>query len=57
MKCCRVVGQGIPHRFTDDDAARLIAEGDGEYCPKSVWKNFHDTNADERFRERRTSRL
>lgn len=34
--------------MTDGDAARVIAEGDGEYCPKSVWKRFHDRNADDR---------
>ncbi|WP_354095721.1 hypothetical protein [Bradyrhizobium sp. RT10b] len=37
----------------DDDAARLVAEGDAEYCSKHVWKHFHDNNAAEAFRARR----
>lgn len=55
MKCVQVVGQGIPHRMRDHDAAQLVAEGDAEYCSKSVWKEFHDNNADEAFRARRAS--
>jgi hypothetical protein len=57
MKCLRIVGQGIPVRMSDADAARIIAEGDGEYCKKEVWKRFHDTNADPDFRERVRVRL
>jgi hypothetical protein len=56
-KCVQIVGQGIPARMSDDDAARIVREGDGQYCPKRVWKNFHDNNADERFRTRVGSRI
>lgn len=42
MKCVQVVGQGIPARFSDDDARRLVeVDLDGQYCPKSVWKHYH----------------
>ena len=38
-KCFRVVGQGVPVRMSDDDAFQVVErDGDGEYCPKSVWK-------------------
>lgn len=52
MKCLRIVGQGLPVRMSDDDAARVIAEGDGEYCAKHVWKQFHDHNRDPSFMRR-----
>lgn len=42
MKCVRVVGQGIPVRLSDADARRLVeVDGDGEYCPKAVWRNHY----------------
>lgn len=41
MKCVRIVGQGIPMRMTDVDAAMLVSDGDGEYCTKSFWKQWH----------------
>jgi hypothetical protein len=43
--------------MSDKDAAQVIAEGDGEYCPKSEWKSFHDNNADESYRKRRISKI
>jgi hypothetical protein len=43
-KCFRVVGQGVPVRTSDDDAHRVVVlEGDGEYCPKHVWKAERDS--------------
>ncbi len=49
-KCFRVVGQGVPVRMSDDDAFRVVViDGDGEYCPKHVWKK-------ERASEYRTAR-
>lgn len=42
MKCVQVVGQGVPIRMTDDDAARLVREGDGQYCPRKTWRLFYD---------------
>jgi hypothetical protein len=57
MKCIQVVGQGIPVRMSDADAAQVIAEGDGEYCAKAVWKRFHDRNADPDYRQRRRCHL
>jgi len=39
MKCVQVVGQGIPTRMSDDDAFVMVhLLGDGQYCPKSVWR-------------------
>jgi len=43
--------------MSDADCAQVIAEGDGEYCAKSVWKRFHDRNADPDFRQRRHCHL
>jgi hypothetical protein len=38
-KCVQIVGQGIPGRFSNEDAHRLVAvEHDGQYCPKRVFK-------------------
>lgn len=43
MKCIRVVGQGVPVRLPDAEAHRVVAiEGDGEYCPKSLWKRWYE---------------
>ena len=56
-KCVRIVGQGLPARMSDADAAQIIREGDGEYCPKRIWKRFHDENLDERFRKRAFTRI
>lgn len=40
MKCVRIVGQGLPVRMTDAEAARIVhVDKDGEYCPKSVWRD------------------
>lgn len=58
MKCVRMVGQGIPARLSDEDARTLVVvDHDGEYCPKHVWKQFHDDNADPRFTTRVASRI
>lgn len=52
MKCVRVVGQGIPHRLTNDDARKLVeVDKDGEYCPKHVFKKFWADNPDTRMRD------
>lgn len=57
-KCFQVVGQGIPVRMSEADAKRVVEiDKDGEYCPKRLWKEFHDGNADERYRERTFHRL
>jgi hypothetical protein len=40
-KCVQIVGQGIPGRFSNKDAHRLVAiEHDGQYCPKRVFKEY-----------------
>jgi hypothetical protein len=40
-KCVQIVGQGIPGRFSNEDAHRLVAiEHDGQYCPKRVFKEY-----------------
>lgn len=39
MKTVRIVGQGIPARLSNEDAAVIVGIGDGEYAPKSVWKH------------------
>lgn len=58
MKCFRLVGQGIPTRMSDADARQVVEiDKDGEYCPKSAWKSFHDNNLDERFRRRTSCHL
>lgn len=58
MKCVRIVGQGVPIRLSDDDAHQIVARDlDGEYCPKDVWKDFRDNNADENFRGRHHHRI
>lgn len=44
-KCVRMVGQGVPYRMHDEDAADIVRSGDGEYCPKSVFK-AHWANED-----------
>jgi hypothetical protein len=45
MKCVQVVGQGIPVRLSNEDARHLVeVDHDGQYCPKSVWKQFHANN-------------
>ena len=39
MKCVQFVGQGTPTRMSDDDAFCIVhLMGDGEYCPKRVWR-------------------
>jgi hypothetical protein len=45
MKCVCQIGQGVPVRMTDAEAAELVAEGDGEYCSKGFWKTWWDTDA------------
>lgn len=38
-KCFQVVGQGVPVRMSDEDAHQVVVrDGDGQYCPKHVWK-------------------
>lgn len=45
MKCIRVVGQGVPIRMSDEDAFQWVErDGDGEYCSKSFWKEWHKAN-------------
>lgn len=42
MKCVRLVGQGVPYRFTDAKARQIVEkDGDGEYCPKSFFKDWN----------------
>lgn len=38
MKCVRLVGQGCPTRVPDAEAAAIVREFDGEYCPKSFYR-------------------
>lgn len=53
MKCVQIVGQGLPVRMSDEDARTIVVvDHDGEYCPKRVWKQFHDHNLDPRFQTR-----
>jgi len=41
MKTVRMVGQGIPVRLSDDVAYQIVVvDKDGEYCPKSVYKDY-----------------
>lgn len=45
MKCVRIVGQGVPVRVTDEVARRVVEqEHDGEYCPKSFFKDWYARN-------------
>ncbi len=38
-KCFQVVGQGVAVRMSDDDAHEVVVrDGDGQYCPKHVWR-------------------
>lgn len=40
-KCVQIVGQGIPGRYSNEDAHRLVAiDFDGQYCPKRVFKEY-----------------
>ena len=46
-KCIQVVGQGIPVRMSDTDAFQVVVrDGDGQYCPKSMWRNWYDDPVD-----------
>jgi len=50
MKCIQVVGQGVPVRVTDEDAAEIITrDKDGSYCPKHVWKQWYDRRHEPRL--------
>lgn len=41
-KCIRLVGQGVPARMSDDDAFQVVErDGDGQYCPKDLWKDWN----------------
>lgn len=41
MKTIRLVGQGCPVRVSDAAAKRIVEKDlDGEYCPKSVYKEW-----------------
>ncbi len=41
-KCLRVVGQGVPVRVSNEEAFQMVVrDGDGEYCSKSFFKNWH----------------
>ena len=45
MKCVRVVGQGVPVRMPDAEAFALVhIMGDGDYCPKKLWREWYDGN-------------
>jgi hypothetical protein len=45
-KTVRIVGQGIPHRFSDEEAFQIVhRDKDGEYCPKHVWKEWKKRDA------------
>lgn len=51
MKCVRLVGQGIPARVPDTEAAAIVREFDGEYCPKSFYRAFWTRNRPPQLRE------
>lgn len=37
--CAQAIGQGMPIRFSREDARQLVeVDHDGEYCKKSVWR-------------------
>ena len=41
-KCVRIVGQGVPVRYTDEEAFQLVErDGDGEYCSKGSWRKWY----------------
>ncbi len=40
MKCVRLVGQGVPTRLSNTEAAAIVREHDGEYCPKSFYRDW-----------------
>jgi len=44
MKCVQIVGQGVPIRVSDKEAAQLVKIGDGQYCSKSFYKNWYNKN-------------
>lgn len=53
MKCVRIVGQGVPCRLTNEKAHEIVEiDRDGEYCPKSFFKNWYKD--DSAARERAT---
>lgn len=38
-KCVRLVGQGVPYRFHDEDAFQIVErDKDGEYWSKAAFK-------------------
>ena len=40
-KCVQIVSQGVPGRFSNDDAHRRgPIDPDGQYCPKLVFKKY-----------------
>jgi hypothetical protein len=40
-KCVRIVGQGVPHNFSNADAHRIVViDSDGEYCSRSFFKDW-----------------
>jgi hypothetical protein len=50
MKCVQIVGQGVSCRMSDDDAFQIVdRDHDGQYCPKTLWKNHYDLHHKERF--------
>jgi hypothetical protein len=41
-KCVQIVGQGIPVRFTNEDAFQIVErDKDGQYCSKRVWRDYY----------------
>lgn len=45
MKCVRIVGQGVPVRLTNQKAHEIVEiDKDGEYCPKSFFKQWYERN-------------
>lgn len=43
-KCVRMVGQGVPYRMCNEEAAQIVREGDGEYCSKKFFKDWWQAN-------------
>jgi len=52
-KCVQIVGQGIPGRFSTEDAHRLVTiDLDGQYCPKHVFREYRKAHPEHPMRHR-----
>lgn len=52
-KCVQIVGQGVPGRFSNEDAHRLVAiEHDGQYCPNRVFRAYRAAHPEHPARSR-----